>query len=62
MDEYKSDNVNQVRTMQGRYGTYILASDLQKFLLQDALQAERAGEEFTSKYIEHIAGVIGKVK
>ena len=51
--EAKKDHV--VRTLKGRYGEYILISDLQKIMLKDAVMLLQVGEKSASNYMVKFA-------
>lgn len=62
MKDYNGKSGHQVRTMAGRYGEYVLVSDLQKILLRDAVRLLRDGEEVASTYAERLAENLGTMR
>jgi len=51
-----------VRTMQGRYGEYILVDDLVRHILKDALALSKDGEYAAADYAEALVKALEKLK
>ena len=60
MGKYEDLDWN-VRTVDGRHGTFILISDLQKIMLKDSVKMQRAGYTKASEYAETIVDNLTKI-
>jgi len=52
---------NVVRTMDGRYGIYVLVDDLQQALYKDALRLQKDGLVDAATYAEQMAENLGNM-